>query len=133
MKKYLHIPLAIALILLGIWGCFVNCPRILTDCLPEGQWDSVVCREQTLSLTTETVKSIMEDTVVSHLAKSKGPDDSDLTLLVKINGTTHLMELDSDGGIAIAELSNLEKTRTCWQDTGGKLFEKLSPSRQDDP
>lgn len=41
MKNSLRITLAVVLIALGLWGYSRNMPRPLTDCFPEGEWDSV--------------------------------------------------------------------------------------------
>lgn len=124
MKHDWHIPLAIGLILLGIWGCFVNSPRFLSDCLPEGQWESVTCREQVLS--TQEIQALMEGTVVSHRAAWQDFDEPYLPLLIQIDGATHLVELSGDGRIAVADPSHPEKTRTFWQDAGGELYQTLS-------
>lgn len=126
MKKYFHIPLALALILLGIWGCSHNRVRSLANCLPKGEWVSVACREQDLDMTPAELQELMADTIVSHRTRLSGFGRGRLTLAIEAGNGAYLVEIGEDGMISIADYNRLDKPRTFWYDAGGSLYRTLT-------
>lgn len=126
MKNYLHIPLAIALIVLGIWGCIANRPVLMSDRFPEEEWTSVTCNGTQLD--PEEVKAMMEDTVLIHRTAFTGFSGAPLRLLIQSGTTTYLAELGEDGSIVLGRLDDLDKTKTFWLDADSSLYQKLAPA-----
>lgn len=126
MKKYIHIPIALLLIAIGIWGCTVTRTRTLASCLPEGPWASVSCQEQNLSIGPDRLHKLMADTVVTHIPEFQDFGDGILTLLIRTDGAAYLVEMGDNGNIALSDCRQPEKTRTFWHDAEASLYTRLT-------
>lgn len=137
MKNSIRITLAVVLFLLGLWGYNARRPRALTDCFPEGTWESVSVADFVpepgeagdvfdLAMTPEEVREAMAGVTVFHRGKFNGWGCANLTLRIRIGEKTMTAEIGEDGCVAIADLLDLSGSRTYWCAKDGRLYEALS-------
>lgn len=133
MKKYLHIPLALLLIVLGIWGCTMNRPRPLISCFPSDDWTAVSAERilpgegsaGALDITPEQLKEAMAGISVRPRSSFHSWIYDTVFLHIQAQDTTLSLKIGENGDITIAQLPDEEDTRTCWRAEDGSLYEAL--------
>lgn len=133
MKKYLHIPIALLLIAIGIWGCTLNRPRPLLTCFPRSDWQNIQGDHHlpgqgpdgALKITPEELKAAMDGIDVRPLSHFSGWTCETVLMHISTGETTLSVEIGENGDITIAELNDLEGTRTCWRAENAALYEVL--------
>lgn len=133
MKKYLHIPIAILLIAIGIWGCTLNRPRPLLACFPTDDWTAVSGShmmpggdsDDVLDIDPEELKELMHTVDVRPRSSFGRWTCETVSLHLAAEETTLSVEIGQDGCITIAEPDNPEKTRTFWRAENADLYQTL--------
>lgn len=130
MKKYLHIPIAIALILVGIWGCTLNRPRPLLTCFPTDDWTTAHMvpdegTDGTLAIAPEALKEAMDVIDVRPRSHFSGWSCETIFLHIQAESTAFSVEIGENGDISIAELSNPDGSATYWSAEDAVLYEAL--------
>lgn len=133
MKKYLHIPIAILLIAVGVWGCTLHRSRPLITCFPTDDWTAVSGSHMLpgegsdgeLTITPEELKEAIASVSVRPRSEFSGWSCETVFMHLAAEGKTLSAEIGADGCITIAQLSDLEGTRTYWRAEDGALYESL--------
>lgn len=133
MRKYLHIPIALLLIAIGIWGCTLHRSRPLITCFPTDDWTAVSgsymqpgeSKSVSLSITPEELKAAMDNVCVRPRSEFSGWTCEKIFLHLAAEGMTLSVEIGADGCVTIAQLSDLEGTRTHWCAEDAALYENL--------
>lgn len=133
MKKYLHIPIALLLIAVGIWGCTLHRSRPLITCFPTDDWTAVSAvqmlpgegEEIRLAITPEQLKEAVDDVSVRPRTDFSGWTCPTVFLHLAAEDTVLSVEIGEDGCVTIAALQDPEGTRTCWRAGDGALYESL--------
>lgn len=138
MKKYLNIILAAALILLGILGYRSNRPRPLSECFPEGAWEtvSVTCfapepgetgEAFALSVTPEELQQAMGEVAVFHRDQIDSWSCGNVSLRIQMGDRVILTEIGEDGSVAICDAESLGDW-SCWRALDGNLYQMITES-----
>lgn len=124
MRNSIRNIFAVVLILLGIVTYRHDRPRTLTECFPEGIWESCSSREIQMDMTPEQLKGELADIIVFRRGKFSGFDCASVSVHIRVEGVTYLAEIGEDGSIAIARQDDRDKTY--WQDVDGEAFRLLT-------
>lgn len=136
MKKYTSIILAAVLILLGILTYRSNRPRALSQCFPEGTWESASVQSFapvpgetgevfTLSVTPEELQKAAQEVTVFRRPKINSWTCGNVSLHIQIGEKTMLAEIGEDGSIAICDAADLDSW-TYWRAPDGKLYQMIT-------
>lgn len=128
MKKYLHIPIALLLIFLGIWGCTLHRSRPLLACFPTDDWTAVSGTQRpdtSVIITPDQLKEAVDGVSVRPCRKFSLWDCETVFLQIQAEDRTVCAEIGANGGISIWELGDPEGARTCWRAEDAVLYETL--------
>lgn len=133
MKKYLHIPIAILLIAIGIWGCSTRRARPILTCFPSAEFTSVSASRvfpgegfgTDLAVTPEQLFEAMDGATVRPRSSFMGWTSETIFMHVFAGGEGFYVEIGEDGNIIIAELSNLDESKTYWRAVDSELYDTL--------